>query len=195
MADGNGGAQHADQARIAAIEKMLGIGDMDAEARSMATMKAAAEERAVTAMQAKAEGITYTGDIEFLGERYKLAEPDDIGLLPIMEFAEAAADGIGDEDPRGVAAMYLVLKEMIAADQWRAFRRAALDGHANKALLDAVTQAMEQLNARPTSAPSGSSSSPPAVSANSKAASSGKVPEAFRKAGMVPVADLLRSQP
>jgi hypothetical protein len=140
-------------------------------------------ERELTETQAAAEGVELKETVEFFGAEYRLAPR--VGLMPLLKFAHAAGRGIGSEDLEGMAAMYAIIRDVVyrgepacgecpdckrypddpgrcqyyAAGDWERFERAAIDEQADgDDLLDFVHEAMEQISARPTPAPSGSSS-------------------------------------
>jgi len=52
-----------------------------------------------------------TNSIEFLGERFKLAE--NVGMMPLLAFANASKQGLDSEDMAGMAAMYAMIRDCI----------------------------------------------------------------------------------
>lgn len=95
-------------------------------------------------------------EITFGGEQFTLA--DKIGLMPLMRFAKAAKAGVDSEDMDGLAAMYDLLHQCIADDQWTRFEAAADRERADgEQLMGVVREALEAMTQRPTSRPSDSS--------------------------------------
>jgi hypothetical protein len=98
-------------------------------------------------------------DVEFCGERFRMAER--VGLMPMMRFAKVAKAGVDSDDLDGLAAMYDLLEQCIADDEWARFQ-----AHADKTradgdeLMRVVKDVFEVLSARPTRRPSGSSDGP-----------------------------------
>jgi len=161
--------------------------------------------------QARAEGVSLTGTVEFRGKSYRLGKSD--AFVPFLDFAHAAEQGLGAGDTAGVDAMYEMLRGCFilapacgaceACDgerygdcpqfdpgDWPKFRRRALaTGADGEEIMKVVEQAMEQAAARPTPPRSGSSSPARPASPNSKGPSSSPgLPDAFRK---LPEGDLL----
>ena len=129
-------------------------------------------------VQAAAEGVAADGTVTFRGRSFRLGACESIA--PMLDFAEAAQAGVDTEDPAGLAAMKDMLRDCFILS-----------------LFEVVKDATEQAMARPTRAPSGSSSPAPARSGNSKARSSSPgMPAAFTKAfeagDVVDVADALQ---
>ena len=62
-------------------------------------------------VQARDEGVTTGSHIDFLGQRFRLAE--SVGLMPLMQFAQAAKRGVDTDDMDGLAAMYVVIRDCI----------------------------------------------------------------------------------
>lgn len=132
--------------------------------------------RAVSAheVQAAAEGVgeIIGGDqkITFMGEEYRLAE--SIGLMPLLKFANASARGIDSNDMAGLAALYAMIRDCIADDEWSRFEYDAIDKKAEgDDLMPVVQQAIEAISARPTSPPNGSSAGRLPTSPNSRGSS------------------------
>jgi hypothetical protein len=98
-------------------------------------------------------------DIEFCGERFRMAER--VGLMPMMRFAKVAKAGVDSDDLDGLAAMYDLLEQCIADDEWARFQahadRTRADGDE---LMSVVKRVFEVLSERPTRRPSDSSGGP-----------------------------------
>jgi hypothetical protein len=98
-------------------------------------------------------------DVEFCGERFRMAER--VGLMPMMRFAKVAKAGVDSDDLDGLAAMYDLLEQCIADDEWARFQ-----AHADKSradgdeLMTVVKKVFEVLSERPTRRPSDSSVGP-----------------------------------
>src|SRR5882672_4767628 len=58
--------------------------------------------------------------ITFMGEKYKVAAK--IGVWPMMQFARAAEAGLSLGDPKGLAAAYSMLQDVIHEDDWGRFQ-------------------------------------------------------------------------
>lgn len=94
--------------------------------------------------------------IEFAGESFAVA--DKIGLMPLMRFAHLADSGVDSEDMAGLAAMYDLLEQCIAEQDWSRFQRAATKSRADgDDLMAAVQAAIAVISERPTGRPSDSS--------------------------------------
>jgi hypothetical protein len=171
-------------------------------------------------LQAAAEGVNLTGGVEFRGKRFRLGKHGADNLMPQLAFAQAATSGLGDADPKGLAAMYEMLRGCFihspacgtcaACDDeryddcksfdpgdWPRFLRLATAVCApGDEILKVVEQAMAQIAARPTNAPPGSSPPAPPASGNLKDPSS--LPAAFRDlppGDLIDLDDLARSKP
>lgn len=112
--------------------------------------------------------------VEFFGERFTIA--DRIGLMPLMRFAKVAQAGVDSADLAGLAAMYDLLEQCLAEDEWRRFQVCADKNRADgEQLMGVVAEVMGKLSARPTSRPSGSSDGPSIIEPRSEAGSSSAV--------------------
>ncbi len=71
-------------------------------------------------VQALSEGVVLddSNSIEFLGERFRLAE--SIALMPLLKFAHSAKSGLGADDMEGLAAMYLLIRSCLDRSQAQA---------------------------------------------------------------------------
>jgi hypothetical protein len=88
------------------------------------------------------------------GSEFRLAE--DVGIMPLMEWA-AAAD-VDVESADGLRAVYYVLKDIVHADEWAEFRRYCRDEKLSaEQILDFANSALEVLAGRPTEESGGSS--------------------------------------
>lgn len=97
--------------------------------------------------------------VTFMGEEFAIA--DKIGLMPLMRFAKAAQSGLDSADMEGLAAMYDLLEQCIADDEWKRFDNHATKTRANdEELMQVIKDVTAQLSARPTSRPSASSGGP-----------------------------------
>jgi hypothetical protein len=111
--------------------------------------------------------------VEFFGEQFRIA--DRIGLMPMMRFAKAAKAGVDSNDLDGLAAMYDLLEQCLADDEWARFERHA-DRHRadGDELMEVVSKVFEVLSERPTRRPSDSSDGPSTTSPSSTDASSSR---------------------
>lgn len=170
-------------------------------------------------VQAEAEGVVLDDDpgkVEFLGEKFRLAE--SIGLMPMLAFANASKNGLDSDDMAGLSAMYALIRDVIdqrrppkvdpatgeqvfdssgepewdGPSEWMRFEKHAIEEQADgEELMDFVGKAMAAVAARPRKRRERSSASSPRILERSKDTSSspGMPPEV---AGLVPVADLGR---
>lgn len=97
--------------------------------------------------------------ILFVGRSYTVA--DKLGLMPLLKFAHIASKGTDGNEMDGMAAMYELLHNVIADDQWDDFEAHATATRAGEdELLSAVTGAIQVMTARPTKRPSDLSPGP-----------------------------------
>ena len=112
--------------------------------------------------------------IQALGETFTVAER--IGLMPLMRFAKVAKGGADSADLDGLAAMYDLLQQCIAEQDWARFEEAADRTRAgDEELMDVVKRVFEVLSERPTQRPSVSSDGPTSVEPISTPVSSSPV--------------------
>jgi hypothetical protein len=111
--------------------------------------------------------------VEFYGEQFRIA--DRIGLMPMMRFAKAAKSGVDSNDLDGLAAMYDLLEQCLADDEWPRFEKHA-DRHRadGDELMEIVSKVFEVLSERPTQRPSDSSDGPSTTTSSSTAGSSSR---------------------
>jgi hypothetical protein len=113
-------------------------------------------------------------EVEFLGEQFRIAER--VGLMPMMRFAKVAKDGGDSDDLAGLTAMYDLLEQCLAEDEWERFQAHADNTRADgEELMGVVARVFEVLSARPTRRPSGSSAGPSTTARNSTVDSSSQV--------------------
>jgi hypothetical protein len=97
--------------------------------------------------------------ITFNGAEFRLA--GKVGLMPLMKFAVIAQRGVDSSDQEGLVAMYKLLQQCIADDEWVRFEEHAEATRADDDdLLQVVKDTMNVLSQRPTSRPSASSDGP-----------------------------------
>lgn len=159
-------------------------------------------------------GAADDGRIEFLGQRFRLAER--IGMMPLLAFANAQKQGLDSEDMEGMAAMYAMIRDTIdqtrtqaedpstgepafdtvgepiweGPSDWQRFERHAIEQQADgEELMDFIGKAMGVIAARPRKRREISSSSSPQTSPTSKAPSSSPVTPAAAM-GLTRVADI-----
>jgi hypothetical protein len=149
--------------------------------RDLAEVQAAAASKAARPADGSdvKGGVVATGDtVELLGQKFRIA--DRIGLMPLLKFASAA--DVAVQDPRGLAAMYTLLRDCIYAGtpgcgecehcqsgndascasydrgDWGAFEEHAMVTKADADdLMGVVTEVLEVVSGRPTPPPAGSS--------------------------------------
>jgi hypothetical protein len=166
-------------------------------------------------VQAAAEGVVESEDdrIEFLGAHFRLA--DNIGMMPLMAFANAQKEGLDSEDLDGMAAMYSLIRDTIdqtrvqaedddgkpaydsvgepiwaGPSEWQRFEKHCTTVKADgEELMTFIGKAMGKIAARPRK-PRGTSSEPSRrTSEKSKDASSSPVTPA-QALGLTAVADI-----
>lgn len=109
--------------------------------------------------------------VTFNGAEFAVASK--IGLMPLMRFAKVAKAGVDSSDEEGMVAMYDLLQQCIADEEWTRF-----EAHADKTraddqeLLQVVKDVMAILSERPTSRPSASSDGPQSTAPTSEEDSS-----------------------
>jgi hypothetical protein len=94
-------------------------------------------------------------DLVFAGETFTVA--DRMGWMPLMRFAQLSKAGVDTDDMDGLAAVYDLLRECIADDDWPRFEAHATKVRAGEELLEVVKDAITLISARPTRQPSDSS--------------------------------------
>jgi hypothetical protein len=164
-----------------------------------ARLSAVPDDPAVTTqdVQAASEGVITQDDrIEFLGAHFRLA--DNIGMMPLLAFANAQKEGLDSEDMEGMAAMYSLIRDTIdqtreqATDaddkpafdsvgepiwagpsDWQRFEKHCIAEKADgEELMDFIGKAMGKIAARPRKPRGTSSESSRRTSEKSKAPSS-----------------------
>lgn len=71
-------------------------------------------EPTVQDVQSSVEGapvLDDTNSIEFMGERFRLA--NNVSLVPLLRFADASRKGLDSDDMKGMAAMYRMIRGII----------------------------------------------------------------------------------
>lgn len=112
--------------------------------------------------------------VSFLGRDFAVA--DQVSTLALMRFAKLAQGGMDAESMEGLAAMYDLLEQCIAPEDWPAFGRLADQQRAQADdLFDVVTRVLPLIAARPTGRPSDSSDGPQEPNAPSADDSSSRV--------------------
>src|SRR5690348_16012913 len=100
-----------------------------------------------------------TDQVKFCGEQFTIA--DKIGLMPLMRFAKVGKAGVDSDSLEGLVAMYDLLEQCLAPEEWQRFQNTADLNRADAdELLAVVTKVFEVLSERPTSRPSDSSDGP-----------------------------------
>ena len=112
--------------------------------------------------------------LTFEGKPFKVAPK--VGLMPLMKFAKLAKQGVDASDMDGLAAIYDLLRSVIADEDWDRFEdHAALVRADGDDLMAVVSQAVEVISQRPTARPSDSSDGPSNASDSSAGDSSSRV--------------------
>lgn len=129
-------------------------------------------------------------EVSFAGESFTIA--DRIGLMPLMRFAKVAQSGVDSRELAGLAAMYDLIEQCIAEQDWPRFEKAADRTRADAdELMQVVQDVMALVAARPTERPSDSSDGPPATATNSTVASSSPA-DRFVSMGRPDLAEMVR---
>lgn len=109
---------------------------------------------------------------------------EKVGLMALMQLGHHAKNGVDSNDFEGLAAMYALLEQCIATQDWERFQQHALDTRSDGETMFRVTQdVLVKLNDRPTKRPSGTSDGSPATSPNSTGDSSSRVIHRLEDAG------------
>jgi hypothetical protein len=96
------------------------------------------------------------GSVEFFGEQFDLNT--EVSEFALMEFAEAAADGLDADMMAGMAAMLRLVKEcVVSADVARFVKSARKNRASSTDLLPVIQATFKATTERPTSQPSDSS--------------------------------------
>lgn len=113
---------------------------------------------------------------------------DRIGLMTLMRFAAVAVKGVHVGDAEALNAMYEMLEDCIAPEDWPTFvdvaRREAVDEEELMAVVKGCTQVVA---ARPTTRRSASQDGPSSTTDSWRGTSSSPAPTDPRMEGMVPV--------
>lgn len=98
-------------------------------------------------------------DVEFLGERFAIS--DAVGLMPLMRFAKVAKTGVDSDEMEGLVAMYDLIEQCLATEEWERFQTHATAKRADgEQLMAFVAKVIGELTERPTQRPSDSSDGP-----------------------------------
>lgn len=149
--------------------------------RELAAVHAQAARADGAPMITEGEVIEDHDMVELKGKKFRVAEK--IGLMPLLKYASAA--DMSTDDPRALAAVYMMLKDCIYegskacgecdqckagrdvmcksfdAGDWRAFEDHAVESKADaEELLPVISQVMEIVSGRPTRQRDGSSDTP-----------------------------------
>lgn len=129
--------------------------------------------------------------LTFAGKPFKVA--DKLGLMPLLRFAHLAKQGVDSDDMEGLVAIYDLLVNVIAPEDWEAFEQHAVDVRAEgEALMAVVTQAIGLIAQRPTERPSDSSDGSPTTRGSSTDDSSSRVIRRLEKEGRPSIALMVR---
>ncbi|NUQ32421.1 MAG: hypothetical protein HOP99_06335 [Dermatophilaceae bacterium] len=113
-------------------------------------------------------------DLTFEGQSFALASK--VGLMPLMKFAHIARQGVDANDMEGLVAIYDMLRNVIADEDWERFESHATTVRADgDDLMGLVQQAIQAISERPTERPSDSSDGPQTTSVSSAGDSSSRV--------------------
>lgn len=97
--------------------------------------------------------------LAFQGESFEVAAK--LGLMPLLAFAHVAKQGVDANDMKGLVAIYDLLRNVLADDEWDRFTELATATRADgDELMEVVSQAIELISSRPTGRSSDSSAGP-----------------------------------
>lgn len=120
--------------------------------------------------------------VPFLGEEFELAEK--IGMMPVLRFAKLAKNGLDSEELEGLVAIYDLLEQCFAPQEWQRFQDHAVKVRADgEQLMEVAAKAMGEVSNRPTEQPSDSSAGLPITSPSSTGDSFSRVKERFERQG------------
>lgn len=157
--------------------------------------------------------------VEFMDKQFRIAS--SVGLMPLLKFSHFATKGVDSADPKGLAAIYGMLRDCIverepkvphlsedrteeeerlwkrwqdSLEEWDRFDEYATEVKAEgDDLMPVVSRTIELLSARPTTRPGSSSAGPQSTSTGSSTSSgSDRGPDADQLAGLIPVKELAR---
>lgn len=171
---GDGSYSDAEERALRALKMHQGEdpADADAELAAIQGQVAAAAPDSSAGNPPELDGKAVTGRVIVLkGKKFRVRKK--VGLMPMLKFS-AYAD-METQDPRALGAMYMMLRDCIVPEDWRAFEDHAVDSQADAdELLDVITQAMQIISGRPTEPPVPSSRGRRAISGGSTASSSAR---------------------
>lgn len=135
------------------------------------------EVQAATEGVITAEVVDNRPQIEFMGEKFFIAAKT--GIMPLLKFAAAADKGLDSTDYKGLAALYVMVRDCIDGEaEWLRFEQLAIDSKAEADdVFGVINQTVELLTARPTTPPGTSSAGRQPTLASSKGSSSSPAPE------------------
>lgn len=108
--------------------------------------------------------------VEFFGDTFELN--DTVSEIALMEFAEAASNGLDADLMEGLAALLRIVKSCIAPRDLKRFMVVARKNHAKSEHLVPILQAtMAEVTERPTGLPSDSSDGQPTTELKSVSSS------------------------
>lgn len=106
----------------------------------------------------KATIANYNGEerlLDFCDEKFKI--DTSVGGMPLLEFADAAANGVDASEMAGLAAMHSMIKDCLEPGEWDRFRQCAKKNKAPISLLMEVCSSIyAALSARPITTDSSS---------------------------------------
>ena len=110
---------------------------------------------------------------------------DEVGLMPLMQFAKTASGGADSNEMAGLVAMYNLIESCLADDdEWQRFQDHAVKTRATADdLMGFVAAVIKEIADRPTSRPSDSPDGPGTIEGNSGDDSSLQVIRQFEARG------------
>ncbi len=118
--------------------------------------------------------------IVFYGETFTIA--DEVGAMPLLDFAAAAEAGTSTGEMQGLAAMRQLLQDCLVPEDWPRFHRVSIEQKASdEVLMEVCVAVYGAVSGRPTESPSGlpdgrSTSSPSSNTSASRREQLGLVP-------------------
>jgi hypothetical protein len=91
--------------------------------------------------------------VELKGQKFRVA--DEMGVMPMLKWA--AFSDMSTEDPEALAAIYMMIRDVIHEGDWRKFEDHAVKTKVGaEELMDTMSAGMEVITGRPTKQPDGS---------------------------------------
>jgi hypothetical protein len=103
--------------------------------------------------------------VVWYGQKIRLVDLEEAGILPLMEFMDKAVD-VKFGEPAGLAAMYRLFEQLVHPDDWKTFRETP--GVDFRVAVELAKGLIGVMTGRPTQRPSESAGGPPATGPDSE---------------------------